>query len=277
VRGAGWSESKGGVVSIQAVAWALDQELPAGPKLVLISIANHANHVDGYCWLNAETIAHEASCSTRSVYRTVGALTRNGYIRKARRKGDDGKYRATDYWITFIREEKPWNWYGAEADGDEPQDIDDPCATVADGEIDENPPPEPVDKPPESHGPCAIGVTANNIAEPSKSNPKKDAREGALSVPRGYRPPPQAPDLQGAVVADRQAKQIFVFVGTRAWDAWCAHKFRATGVRWTLSRWTNVDGKPREGWWFPSLFPPAAATGPPDLMTEQDHADVGRL
>ena len=33
-------------MSIQAVGWALEQELPARPKLVLVSIANHANHAN---------------------------------------------------------------------------------------------------------------------------------------------------------------------------------------------------------------------------------------
>ena len=88
-------------MSIQAVAWALDQDLPARPKLVLVAIANHADHTNGYCWLKAETIAREASCSPRSVYNFVGALVRNGYMRKALRKGEDGKQRANDYWIMF--------------------------------------------------------------------------------------------------------------------------------------------------------------------------------
>jgi hypothetical protein len=114
-------------MSIQAVAWALEQDLPARPKLVLVSIANHANHVDGYCWLKAETIAKEAACTPRSIYNFVGALIRNGFIRKALRKGDDGKQRATDYWILFDREEKEWahdaHLESNEAD-DDPSEID---------------------------------------------------------------------------------------------------------------------------------------------------------
>ena len=65
-------------MSIQAVAWALDQDLPARPKLVLVSIANHASHTDGYCWLKAETIAQEAACTPRSVYTYIGGLVRTG-------------------------------------------------------------------------------------------------------------------------------------------------------------------------------------------------------
>src|SRR5262249_27189193 len=91
------------------VAWALEQDLPARPKLVLVSIANHANHVDGYCWLKAETIARESACTPRSIYNFVGQLVRNGFIRKAKRKSDDGKQRANDYWILFDREENEWD------------------------------------------------------------------------------------------------------------------------------------------------------------------------
>ena len=77
-------------MSIQAVAWVLDrEELPARPKLVLVAIANHANHTDGYCWLKAETIAKEAACSPRAVFNFVGALIRNGYLRKAPARGAD--------------------------------------------------------------------------------------------------------------------------------------------------------------------------------------------
>src|SRR5690349_3688223 len=108
-------------MSIQAVAWALDQDLPARPKLVLVSIANHANHTDGYCWLKVETIAAEASCSERAVYNFIGDLIRNGFIRKAPRKGEDGKQRANDYWILINRPAAEWLKVGADdaSDADE--------------------------------------------------------------------------------------------------------------------------------------------------------------
>src|SRR3990167_3798215 len=118
-------------VSAQAMGWALDQpDIPGRPKLVLVAIANHADHTDGYCWLKAETIAREASCTPRSVFRFIGALIRNGYLRRAPRRGPDGKQRANDYWILFHREETAWDWQ-AGLEGQESDDSADENEVVA--------------------------------------------------------------------------------------------------------------------------------------------------
>jgi hypothetical protein len=267
-------------MSIQAVAWALDQDLPARVKLVLVAIANHADHTNGYCWLKAETIAREASCGQRSVWRYVGALIRNGYVRKSPRKAEDGRQRANDYWIMFGREPKPWAW--GRADESDLEDLDD--NPVEDGGMAQEPEPCAMESPgPEvkpcatgvtrpgaevpqvAHGPCATGVTRIESAEPSKTNPKKDSGAGATPVPdglvsgppRNYRPPPPLPEEpMGAIIADREAKQIFVFEGSRAWKAWVDYKLRVERIRWTLVRVCMVNGARRSGWWFPSLFPP---------------------
>lgn len=246
-------------MSIQAVAWALDQDLPARPKLVLVSIANHANHTDGYCWLKAETIAAEASCSPRAVYNFIGDLIRNGFIRKSPRKGDDGKQRANDYWILLGRPPAPWNSERAEpreADEAEPQDVVEPDAPHAVGEAVENPPAEAVEIPVGSAGPTAPACSPID-AEPSKPKPE-EARAGAY-VPRSYRPPaPPPPQPVGAVVG-RKAELIFVFAGTPGYDAWAARKARENGVsKWNQTTTKVVDGEVRRGWYFPSVFPPKA-------------------
>lgn len=272
-------------MSIQAVAWALEQDLPARPKLVLVSIANHANHVDGYCWLKAETIAREAACTPRSIYNFVGALVRNGFIRKSLRKGDDGKQRATDYWILFDREEKPWDQdahlESNEGDGEGSEIASDedlgttsgePPESLAGGET-----PEPderhdtrqaVDIPAGSGGPPESGFHRKRIAEPSKTNPKASsagAREATApsAVPRAYRPPPIEP--QAADLA-QPTKQIFVYAGTPAYAAWAAHMARQNRTRsWSLQSKAFIDGQYRTGWYFPSLFPPSdsKSTDPP--------------
>lgn len=291
-------------MSIQAVAWALDQDVPGRPKLVLVAVANHANHTDGYCWLRADTIGREASCSVRSVWRFVAALERNGYIRKAPSRGNDGRQRANDYWLMFNRADAPWDsgrnvddWNDEQDEQEEngacgedyidPQVAAEPCASVAHGG---NPPDDsggtrsPVDKPNLSLGPCATGVTHIDSAEPSESKPKIDARasNGGLVAgpPRAYRPPPPPPAKpQGSIVADREAKQIFVWIGTPAWDAWVAYKLKTTGVRWTLTTRTAVDtGDRRTGWWFPSLFPPDEPKPTPTLSAaDQQFLKRGRL
>lgn len=266
-------------MSIQAVAWALEQDLPARPKLVLVSIANHANHTDGYCWLKAETIASEAACKPRSVFRFVGDLIRNGYLRKAANRGKDGRQRANDYWLLLAREPAPWVAVGPVAEDEEmdtdapvpdeaePQDVVEPYDSRAHGENEEIDAPPPVDKHTVSCGPDDSGVSHSESLNHPNLNQKQDSarepqRTGAL---RAYRPPPPQP-----VAADTEAKgnPIFVFDRTPAYEAWQAHMMRKTGARsWHLLTKKLVDGQWRMGWYFPSLFPPAAK--PPPSEDEQ--------
>jgi hypothetical protein len=262
-------------VSIQAVGWALDQDLPARPKLVLVSICNHADNRTGYCWLKAETIAEEASCSPRAVFNFISDLIRNGFIRKAPKRGDDGKQRANDYWILFDRDpDLKWSSSrapGREADGeditdadvsdsDPPQDVVVPHAPGAVGETDATDAPTA----PEMHagavGPHAPACSHTDIAEPSKTNPKS-ARKAFAAPPRSYRPPPPPqPAAQGAIVGSTE--RIFVIKGTRAWEAWMVRRLKTHGMASAPTTRHTVDGRLREGWFFPTLFPPDA-TGPP--------------
>lgn len=271
-------------MSIQAVAWALEQDLPARPKLVLVAIANHANHIDGYCWLKAETIAREAACTPRSIYNFVGALIRNGFIRKSLRRGEDGKQRATDYWILFDREERPWaqdaHLESNEADPD-PSEIDteedlgttsgEPPESGATGETETPPPRQPVDIPAGSCGPSESGFHHKRIAEPSKINPKASTPppHGATVRPRGYTPPPLQP-----IGADlgHPTKPIFVYEGSRAYEAWSVVKSRERGFgldakgrgTWRCSTRAFINGEWRSGWYFPTLFPPGSESGTSD-------------
>lgn len=264
-------------MSIQAVAWVLDQDaddLPGKAKLVLVSIANHADHTNGYCWLNLDTIARESSMPVRSLFRYIGALVRNGFLRKELRKGKDGKQRATDYWVLFDRPPAKWDW-GAKADGaedEEPQDVVDPSATVADGETDLADGDDGKTTPVLADGPSANGGT-RYIAEPSKTKPSKEEESPGLHAPgppRGYKPPPVEP--MGAIV-DPKAKQIFVIEGTRAWKAWVAHKQRTTGISFGLTTTAYIDGRHKRGWYFPTLFPPDT-TGPPiQSLSDQEDSD----
>lgn len=271
-------------MSIQAVAWALEQDLPARPKLVLVSIANHADHTTGYCWLKAETIAKEAACTPRSVYNYVGGLVRNGFIRKALKKGDDGKQRANDYWIMFGRADAAWDWTAhpdedageQEAEETGPSETDDttscaPSESGSPGPSESRSPGTPVDMSEDSPGPSEGGFTRYN-AEPSKTKPKKEGAGLVTGPPRSYRPPPPVAEEPQGAIGDRQAKTIFVIEGTRAWEAWLSEKRRLNPV-WHLTTTKVVDGKSRKGWYFPSLFPPEPkTTGPPTspTMSEDD-------
>ena len=260
-------------MSIQAVAWALDQDLPARPKLVLVSIANHANHTDGYCWLRADTIAAEAACKPRSVFRFVGDLIRNGYIRKESKRSDDGRQRANDYWILLDRAPAAWIAVGSaeelseDEQGDDEnvsQDVVSQTVSLSCGEdatpCDSGVSLEPVEKHALSCGPTDSGVSHIDSAEPSKTKPKEGARPSAYR-PRAYAPPPP-PKLQP--VAEVITKnEIFVYVGTPAYDAWCAVMAKQHRVsHWRLHITKIIDGKARQGWYFASLYPPSTADPP---------------
>lgn len=279
------------------MGWALDQDLPPRPKLVLVSIGNHANATDGYCWLKAETIAAESSCSVRSVYRTLAALVRNGYLRRAPRKGADGKQRANDYWILFNREATAWEWRvgSAEDDEDDTDGIDlsdaethgseatDPQDVVAEDIHNEHvlahgpyataSTSEPRSEHVLAHGPTAIGGTAKDSSEPSKTNPEKAAGV-SQRVPRGYRPEPQPPPPpMGSTTAQGAGAFIFVFADTPAYRAWKAVKERELKRPWNQR--TTKDG--RWGWYFPTLFPPNTHDPPSEMMTADDIKEAANM
>lgn len=272
-------------MSIQAVAWALDQDLPARPKLVLVSIANHANHVDGYCWLRLDTIAAEASCSRRAVFNFIGDLVRNGYVRKAQRRAEDGRQRANDYWIMIDRPEAPWisvskvdvpDEGGGEHEDDgvpaceTSQDVEGEGAQIALGSDEDSATEEAPSVSPGAPGPSAPACTHIESAEPSKIKPEKDARASPYRS-RAYHPPPEpAPQPIGEITGKTASDPIFVFFPSKAYDAWARkmsidHRLGLDDrgrPRWRLITTRIIEGERRSGWYFPTLFPPSNADPP---------------
>ena len=110
-------------MSIQAVAWALEQQIPARPKLVLIALANHANHTDGLCWPAVDLIAHEGGCSRRAVFGYIAALERNRYVEVQRMRGNGGRVRSNNYFLRFDRKPGPWVYLAGEKAEEEPPPI----------------------------------------------------------------------------------------------------------------------------------------------------------
>jgi hypothetical protein len=108
-------------MTIQALAWAIEQPLPGPSKLVLMALSNHADHTNGFVHFDASTISREASIEARSLWRYLGALERNGYLAKDQHKaGDTGK---REYWLVLDRDPAlAWSW--SAQDG-----ADDPLAT----------------------------------------------------------------------------------------------------------------------------------------------------
>jgi hypothetical protein len=88
-------------MSIQAVAWALDRDIrdPLA-KLILISLANHADHTTGFCYPPMRLIAKEASCDRRTVIRKLPQLTEVGYIRVISHR--QGKQRLANYYQLLL-------------------------------------------------------------------------------------------------------------------------------------------------------------------------------
>lgn len=258
-------------MSIQAVAWALEQDMPARPKLVLIAIANHADHTNGYCFLKAETIAGQSACTKRSVYRFIGGLIRNGYLRRETKKGDDGKQRANDYWVLFDRAENEWHWGTHVGDEDHINDSDecsdtadeattscDPDVQISSGESDIPLAPEDDEIHAVSSGPGDSAVTLKDSAEPSESNPKRAERSFAARPRRYQAPPPEPPKPVGATNPSGPQKPFFVYEGSKAWLAWIEWRKRKGMRPHTLPTRTQfIDGATKHGWDLPSLFPPA--------------------
>jgi hypothetical protein len=254
-------------MSIQAVAWALEQDFSYttpkgrqtsahGAKLVLISLANHADHTSGHCWPSAPTIARESSCSVRSVYRLVAALERNGFIDVKRVKGSDNKQRSNNYWIRFDRPPASWQFF-PEDEKDDDSDTVSPDTETPEHEE------SGLESATVSPGQHDIGVTRQeSLLEPSVIEP---------SAPTGFQPTARANEqakLQAAEEA-RKPKRVPVVVGTLPWVAWCNYGHSPTLIGNVL-----FDGKPRRGWYFPTLFPPKS-TGPPTLglMSPEDEAE----
>lgn len=53
------------------------------------------------------------------------------------------------------------------------------------------------------------------------------------------------------------AERVFVIEGTKAWAAWMTYRRNVEGKPSCPTTSHIVEGRSRDGWWFPSLFPPA--------------------
>lgn len=89
-------------MSIQAVAWVLEQDIPdQGAKLVLISIANAMNSKTGKCCPAVSQIMIEASCSESTVRRKIKWLCENGWLEATHCADENGRKTANDYGINM--------------------------------------------------------------------------------------------------------------------------------------------------------------------------------
>ena len=66
-------------MSIKAINWAWDQQLPPNAKLILMAIADAADE-EGNCWPKIKTIAKKCGVSQRTVQRSLKYFISNNFI-----------------------------------------------------------------------------------------------------------------------------------------------------------------------------------------------------
>lgn len=77
-------------IGFMALAWRTD--IPAGRKLVLLSLCDHADN-QGECYPSVETLSHKCSMGQRTVQQHINALEHAGMLARRFRKGRSTLYR----------------------------------------------------------------------------------------------------------------------------------------------------------------------------------------
>jgi hypothetical protein len=77
-------------MSFQAMTWAVEQELPAMQKIVLLMLANRTNHDTGFCYPSHERLAKECGMSKRSMIYQIEKIEGAGLITVIRSSDERG-------------------------------------------------------------------------------------------------------------------------------------------------------------------------------------------
>jgi hypothetical protein len=99
-------------VSIQAVSWALAQWIPnPGAKLVLVAVANYADHRSNEGWPSLGSLIEETCMSRRTIQRHISELVEMGVVVKSERFDPNGRQTSNLYRLdtskTIRRPETP--------------------------------------------------------------------------------------------------------------------------------------------------------------------------
>lgn len=78
------------------MTWAFEQDVEPNAKLVLLALANRANHETGICYPGQDLLAHECSMSSRTVRRHLRALEDRGLLQRRARMLPEGRGRSSD-------------------------------------------------------------------------------------------------------------------------------------------------------------------------------------
>lgn len=99
-------------MSLQAMLWALEQNVPPIPKLTLIGLANYAG-ADHSCWPSVASLCEVASASDRSVRDAIAELEESGRITVTRRPPRSSLYTLNVDLILTAAPRKPNHAKGA--------------------------------------------------------------------------------------------------------------------------------------------------------------------
>lgn len=67
-------------MSFQSMTWAVEQNLPAMQKIVLLMLANRTNHDSGLCFPSHDRLAKDCGMTSRSVINQIAKLEEAGFI-----------------------------------------------------------------------------------------------------------------------------------------------------------------------------------------------------
>ncbi len=98
-------------MSFQAMTWATAQPLKALDKLVLIMLANYANHLTGQCNPSHDRLANECGMSRSTLKASIARLEETGLLTIERRSAD-GVALPNQYHLA-IPDAEPTGWAGS--------------------------------------------------------------------------------------------------------------------------------------------------------------------
>src|SRR5690625_3421159 len=87
-------------MSISALNWAFEQDLPHSEKSVLVALAHRADK-NGYCYPGIEMIATMTGASRRTVIRAIQGLDEKKLITRERRHRSNGSRTSTSYTLNL--------------------------------------------------------------------------------------------------------------------------------------------------------------------------------
>ncbi len=83
-------------MSVKAMSWAWEQDVPMSSKGVLLALADHADN-DGICWPGVRSVAEKCRMSPSTVRYHLRILRRSGLLFAEERKREDGSFTSNIY------------------------------------------------------------------------------------------------------------------------------------------------------------------------------------